>query len=89
VALAFIPLFVAVDAVGILPIFASLTADMEQQGRNRITFESMITALCLAAGFVFIGKLVFRFLGISMGDFMIAGGAILFCLAIRDLVSPT
>jgi len=87
--LAFIPMFVAVDAIGVLPIFASLTDGMQQQAKNRIIAESMITALCLTAAFVFVGKLVFRLLAITMGDFMIAGGAILFCLAILDVVSPT
>jgi multiple antibiotic resistance protein len=39
-------------------------------------------------GFIFLGKAVFRILGITMGDFMIAGGAILFCLAITDIINP-
>ena len=47
-----------------------------------------MTAVCLAVGFVLVGKLVFRALGIAMGDFMIAGGIILFCLAIIDIISP-
>ena len=34
------------------------------------------------------GRLIFKFLGITMGDFMIAGGAILFCIAILDIVNP-
>ncbi|MGA2092538.1 MAG: MarC family protein, partial [Sedimentisphaerales bacterium] len=41
-----------------------------------------------AIGFVFLGQLVFRLLGITIGDFMVAGGALLFCIAIIDLVSP-
>jgi len=87
--LSFIPLFVAVDAVGVLPIFVSLTEGLEQKVRTKIILQSMLTAAGLAIGFVLVGKLVFRFLGITMGDFMIAGGAILFCLAIIDMVSPT
>jgi len=50
--------------------------------------QSALTALCLATGFVFLGKGVFHLLGITMGDFMIAGGAILFCLAITDIINP-
>ena len=86
--LSFIPLFVAVDAIGILPIFVSLTEALEQKVRTKIIIQSIITAAGLAIGFVLIGKLVFKFLGITMGDFMIAGGAILFCLAIIDMVGP-
>jgi multiple antibiotic resistance protein len=87
--LSFIPLFVAVDAIGVLPIFVSLTEDLEQKLRTKVILQSMLTAAGLAIGFVLVGKLVFKFLGITMGDFMIAGGAILFCLAIIDMASPT
>ncbi len=86
--LAFIPIFVAVDAVGVLPIFSSLTTNLSREERSKIILQSMITAICLAIFFIFLGKAVFKFLGISLGDFMIAGGAILFCLAIIDIVNP-
>ncbi|OHB79810.1 MAG: hypothetical protein A2Z25_07705 [Planctomycetes bacterium RBG_16_55_9] len=87
--LSFIPLFVAVDAIGILPIFVSLTEVLDQKARTKVIVQSMLTAAGLAIGFVLIGKLVFKFLGITMGDFMIAGGVILFCLAIIDMVGTT
>jgi len=48
----------------------------------------MITALCLAVSFILVGKAVFKLLGITIGDFMIAGGAILFCIAIIDIMNP-
>ena len=86
--LSFIPLFVAVDAVGVLPIFTSLTAQVEQNEKTKIILQSLLTALLLSIGFVLVGKLIFKWLGITMGDFMIAGGAVLFCLAIVDLVGP-
>lgn len=87
--LAFIPLFVAVDATGVLPMFISLTKELDQKERTKVIYQSMITAIALAIGFVLIGKEVFKLLGIAMGDFMIAGGAILFSLAILDMVNPT
>jgi len=86
--LSFIPIFVAVDAVGVLPIFVSLTEGIERSERAKIIVQSMLTALCLAVGFIFLGKAVFRILGITIGDFMVAGGAILFCLAITDIINP-
>jgi multiple antibiotic resistance protein len=86
--LAFIPIFVAVDAVGVLPIFVSLTEGLGQKERLKIILHSVLTALCLAIGFIFLGKAVFRFLGITIGDFMIAGGAILFCISIIDIINP-
>jgi len=87
--LSFIPLFVAVDAIGVLPMFVALTNEFEEKEKTRIILQSMLTAACLAIGFVLVGKLLFQWLGITIGDFMIAGGAILFSLAIIDLVSPT
>jgi multiple antibiotic resistance protein len=85
--LAFIPLFVAVDAIGVLPIYASLVVGVDRKEQSKIILQSMITAICLALGFVLVGKAVFGLLGIAMGDFMIAGGAILFCIAITDIMS--
>jgi multiple antibiotic resistance protein len=87
--LSFIPLFIAVDAIGVMPMFVGLTTELEQKAKTRIIVQSMLTAACLAVGFVLGGKLLFRWLGITIGDFMIAGGAILFSLAIIDLVNPT
>jgi multiple antibiotic resistance protein len=86
--LAFIPLFVAVDAIGVLPIFISLSHGIEKKERLMIIFQSMVTALCLAVGFIFLGKAIFKLLGITIGDFMIAGGTILFCIAIIDILNP-
>ncbi len=86
--LSFIPIFVAVDAIGVLPIFVSLTEGATQQQRYRIIVQSVLTALILAIGFIFLGKAVFRLLGITLGDFMVAGGAILFCIAIIDIANP-
>ena len=86
--LAFIPIFVAVDAIGVLPIFVSLTQGLKKEEKSRIIFQSMLTAICLAVGFIFLGKIVFKLLGITLGDFMVAGGAILFCIAIMDIINP-
>lgn len=82
-------MLVAVDAVGVLPILSSLTQGLDARQRNRVISQSMVTAACLAVGFILVGKLVFALLGITLGDFMIAGGAILFCIAIIDIVNPT
>ena len=86
--LAFIPIFVAVDAVGVLPIFVSLSEGLERREWLKIIYQSVLTAICLSVGFIFLGKAIFRFLGITIGDFLIAGGAILFSLAIIDIINP-
>ena len=86
--LSLIPLFVAVDAIGVLPMFVALTNELKKEEKTRIILQSMVTAMCLAVGFVLVGNLLFKWLGITIGDFMIAGGAILFSLAIIDIVNP-
>ncbi|MFH1359711.1 MAG: MarC family protein [Candidatus Omnitrophota bacterium] len=86
--LAFIPIFVAVDAIGVLPIFISLTQGYQPEEKQKVIRQSLYTAVALAFGFIFLGKIIFRFLGITMSDFMVAGGLILFCIAILDLLRP-
>ena len=88
IVLALIPIFVAVDAIGVMPIFVSLTEELGAKEKRRIIMQSMVTASTLAVCFIFIGKAVFRWLGITIGDFMVAGGAILFCIAITDILNP-
>jgi multiple antibiotic resistance protein len=85
--LAFVSIFVAVDAVGMLPIFMALTHRFSPEERRRLVWNSTVTALLVAISFLWIGKLVFQWLGITINDFLVAGGAILFIISIRDLLS--
>jgi multiple antibiotic resistance protein len=85
--LTFVPLFVAMDAIGALPILLPLTQDMKPGERRGVIRLAMFTALGLGLGFVAIGKGIFLFLGVEVADFLIAGGLILFVLAAKDLVT--
>jgi len=85
--LTFVPLFVAMDAIGVLPILLPLTQDMKANARRRVVRLAVITALVLGLGFVVIGKGIFLFLGIEVSDFLVAGGLILFLLAAKDLIT--
>jgi len=85
--LTFVPLFVAMDAIGVLPILVPLTQGMKAKERNRTVRLAVITALGLGLGFVAIGKGIFIFLGIEVSDFLVAGGLILFLLAAKDLIT--
>jgi len=86
--LPFIPLFVAFDVLGVLPIFVSLTSEMEPRDRKKVIRQSIVTAFLVSLGFVAAGKFIFNLLGISVADFQIAGGALLFIIAIVDLLFP-
>ena len=85
--LTFVPLFVAMDAIGVLPILLSVTSDMKAPERNKTILYAVLTALILGLGFVAIGKGIFIFLGIDVFDFLVAGGIILMLLAAKDLIT--
>jgi multiple antibiotic resistance protein len=82
----FTALFVALDIVGVLPLYLSLTKDVEAEERKRIVNVSMLVALVLAVVFLLIGRPLFRHLGISIPDFKIAGGLILLLISLADLL---
>ncbi len=84
--LAFIPIFVAIDVVAILPIFISLIEGIEKPRKIKIINQSVITALSISIGFIVIGKFVFSVLGIEIYDFKMAGGLLLLVFAIHDLL---
>ena len=85
-ALTFVPLFFAMDAVGNLPVFLALTQEIEPKHRRHAVHLATLTALGVGLGFVAIGKAIFSLLGIEVADFLMAGGIILLILAIRYLI---
>lgn len=84
--LTFIPIFVAVDAIGNIPIFVSLVEGASRKQRQKIVIDSVTIATVVAVLFLLIGKLVLRFIGITVADFQIAGGMLLFVIAVRLLL---
>jgi multiple antibiotic resistance protein len=87
---AFIPLFVAIDPIGLAAIFLGLGQNVPHARRQKIADQAIWTGGLVALGFLFLGQTMFRALGISVGDFQIAGGLILFIIAAKDLVqSPS
>ncbi|MFA5156227.1 MAG: MarC family protein [Candidatus Omnitrophota bacterium] len=84
--LSFIPIFVAVDSIGNIPVFISLIENTSKKQRNTIIAESITTATLMAIVFMFAGKWVLRLLGITIPDFQIAGGALLFVISLRLLL---
>ncbi len=83
---AFIPLFVAIDPIGLAAIFLGLGQNVPAERRQKIADQAIWTGGLVALGFLFLGTSIFAAVGISVGDFQIAGGLILFILAARDLV---
>jgi multiple antibiotic resistance protein len=84
--LAFIPVFVAIDPIGLIAIFMGLGPSASHEHRKRQAFLGLLTGLLVSAGFIFLGKAIFAALGITVADFQVAGGLILLALAVRELV---
>jgi multiple antibiotic resistance protein len=84
---AFIPIFVAIDAIGLVAVFMGLAGHTSREERHRQGLVGILTALCIAVGFMFLGKIIFVALGITVADFQVAGGLILLGLAGRELLN--
>jgi len=83
---AFIPLFVAIDPIGLAAVFLAMGAGVPVERRKKIATQATWTGGLVALLFLFLGQTIFTALGITAGDFQIAGGLILFIIAARDLV---
>jgi multiple antibiotic resistance protein len=86
--LAFIPLFVAVDVVGVVPIYLGIGMPLEESARRRLVFEATLTGAGVGLGFLLVGDAILYFLGVTVGDFQIAGGVLLLVLSIHELLHP-
>lgn len=82
-----IALFIIVDPVGNLPIFIGLTDKMPKNERKKVFHTAISVGLVLLLVFAFAGQQVLIMFGISFDSFMIAGGALLFIIAMKILVS--
>jgi multiple antibiotic resistance protein len=85
--LTFIPIFVAMDALGVLPLFISFTEHLSRREKHKIVTQSIITAFIIGILFLFLGKWILKILGVLVSDFKIAGGLVLLVIALRDLLS--
>jgi multiple antibiotic resistance protein len=79
---AFVTFFVVIDPLGILPIFMALTGKKSVAIRQQIAVRAVFLASLILIVFVFAGDSIFRFLGISLPAFRIAGGLLLLLLSI-------
>lgn len=85
--LAFIPIFIAIDILGNIPLFLSISEKFSHKQKKRLIRESIAIAFILTIIFVSVGKYVFRIIGITISDFKIAGGILLLSLSINFLLS--
>jgi len=84
-AAAFLPLFVALNIPGILPIYIGMTETFTAHDRRQLLVRALAAALVLAVLMLFAGQVIFDTLGITLNDLRVGGGLILLVIAIADL----
>ncbi|BBB10023.1 MULTISPECIES: MarC family protein [Sphingopyxis] len=82
---AFVTLFVVIDPPGCAPIYASLTTGASAQQRRSMAIRATVIAGCILVFFAMFGEALLSFLHIDLDSFRIAGGIMLFMIAI-DMV---
>jgi multiple antibiotic resistance protein len=78
-------LFVAVDPFGCVPLFVAMTEGDAAEHRRRAARRASLVAGATLTVFAVSGTLIFRLFGVSVAAFRIAGGALLFLLAVDML----
>ena len=76
-------LFVAVDPIALVPIFASLTQGLNKKDVKRIYIQATIVSFFVLALFYLFGTSVLDLMGISMSSFKIIGGLFLIAIAFQ------
>jgi multiple antibiotic resistance protein len=82
---AFVVLFIVTDPIGVAAIFAALTHQHSKTQRRRMAITATLLATGILLGFLFLGDTLLTTLGITLPAFRIAGGVLLFLIAI-DMV---
>lgn len=82
---AFVTFFVVIDPPGVAPMFASLTQDVSSAWRRAMAFKSVFIATLVLLGFAFGGDWLLDKLSVSLDAFRVAGGMLLFLIAVDML----
>lgn len=80
---AFIALFVIVDPIGIAPVFAGLTQGTSASHQRKMAFKGVLIGTLILVFFAFMGKPFLGALGISIDALRVAGGLMLFIIALE------
>jgi len=80
---AFVTFFVVIDPPGCAPIFAGLTSDATAAQRRAMAIRSVLIASAILIFFALLGEALLGALHISLDSFRIAGGLMLFLIALE------
>ena len=81
-------LFLVMDPIGNIPNFLSVLKEVEPDRKTKIIFREMVIALVILMLFLFGGRLLMQVLGIREPALSLAGGIILFLIALRMIFPP-
>jgi multiple antibiotic resistance protein len=81
----FFVFFVVVDPISLIPLFAGLTQGASGRYKNKMAGKSTVIALGICVIFALVGATFLRIMGIALSSFRIAGGTLLFLIAL-DMV---
>ena len=76
-------LFLVMDPLGNIPVFLSVLDNVAPERRTRVLVRELLLALVVLVAFLFAGEMVLGFLGLSEHSIRIAGGIILFLIALK------
>jgi multiple antibiotic resistance protein len=82
---AFVTLLVVVDPVGVAPIFVAVTRELDVQARRRTLTRAVMIAFAVVLFFLFAGRWLLSYLGVTVHAFAISGGILLFATALPML----
>jgi multiple antibiotic resistance protein len=82
---AFSAIFSVVDPLGAVPVYLAMTASDSKEHKRRMALRAAVSVFVILAVFAASGVFILKFFGISLGAFRIAGGVLLFLLAV-DMV---
>jgi multiple antibiotic resistance protein len=85
----FLTLFIIVDVLGNIPIFLSISARMTKTQRQKMLTRAVFASFWLLITFTLLGDFFFKFFGVSLDSFRIAGGILLLVISLKILLVGT
>jgi multiple antibiotic resistance protein len=85
----FVVFFVVVDPISLIPLFAGLTLGAGNRYKKKMAGKSALIALLICVLFALVGARFLDIMGISLSAFRIAGGTLLFLIALDMVFART
>lgn len=79
----FVVFFVVVEPISLIPLFASLTQGASEHYKRRMALKAAAIAAGICVLFAVLGARFLELMGISLNSFRIAGGTLLFLIALE------